>query len=377
MLPRPPALCPVLAVAVVLGASAALGACGDEEKPFSEEALIKDATPSVAQINVQKGDNVSGGSGVVLDAKQALVLTNAHVVAGASALRARVGDDPDTEGPARVVALAPCEDLAVIQLTERPAGLEAMPLGSSSGVKLGQHVTALGYPVSFDETPTIVATDGTVSSLDVAAEPDPSLPRYESTIQHQAPINPGNSGGPLIDDDGRLVGMNTLGNTVQNDRPVQGQGYAITVDRIKTFLPDLKAGTSTADAGWSLVPLSAVPVIEVFATDPAWKADGRAELGAKTAAEIERRGIDGLFVAGTSTGSPADDVDIASGDIVTSIEGSSVTTFEDTCKILESSAPGEKLRVRGRYLNSAPSYRKVLNPWSAGMVLEEDQEEAR
>lgn len=363
-----------IAVILLAGTALVFAACGDEEKPFSEEALIKDATPSVAQINVQKGDNVSGGSGVVLDAKQALVLTNAHVVAGASALRARVGDNPDTESPARVVALAPCEDLAVIQLTEKPAGLQAMPLGSSAGVKLGQHVTALGYPVSFDETPTIVATDGTVSSLDVAAQPDPSLPRYESTIQHQAPINPGNSGGPLIDDDGRLVGVNTLGNTMQNDRPVQGQGYAIAVDRIKRFLPDLKAGRSTADAGWSLVPLSAVPVAELFATDPAWKADGRAELGARTAAEIEQRGIDGLFVAGTATGSPADEVDIAYGDVVSSIEGTSVTTFEDTCKILESSAPGEKLRVRGRYLTSAPSYRKVLNPWSAGMVLEEQEE---
>lgn len=364
----------VLASAVLCAIVALTGCGSDEQKPFSEERLVANVTPSVVQINTQKGDLTSGGSGVVIDAGRALVLTNAHVVAGASALRARVGDDPDTESPARVVALAPCEDLAVIELTEAPSGLKPLPLGSSADVKLGQHVTALGYPVSFDETPTVVATDGTVSSLDVAAEPDPSLPRYEPTLQHQAPINPGNSGGPLVDDDGRLVGVNTLGNTLQNDRPVQGQGYAITVDRIKKFLPDLKAGRSTADAGWSLVPLSAISVTEAFASDPAWKADGRADLGARTEARIAREEIDGLFVAGTSTGSPSDDVDIAFGDLVTTIEGTSVTTFEDTCKILESSAPGEKLRVRGRYLNSAPSYRRVLTPWSAGMVLEEQDE---
>lgn len=349
-----------------LVAAASLSACGGGEE-FSEAQLVSDVRPSVVQITGRVGDSVSSGTGVVIDAKRGLVLTNAHVIAGASALRAKAGDRAATEGPARVVAQAPCEDLAVIAFSEPTAGLKALPLGDSSKVEVGQHVTALGYPTSFEnpEQQRVVATDGTVSSTNVAAEPDPSLPRYTSTIQHQAPVNPGNSGGPLVDDDGRLVGINTLANTQQNDRPVQGQYYAISVNHAKRFLPSLTAGRDRAYLGWSLAPLATVPVADVFAGDTDWKADGRARLGAETQAELERSGVDGMFVLGSDTGSVAQEANIIFGDLVTSIEGASVTSMKDACAILESKAPGDQVKVRGRYLNSAKDAGQVLKRWSA------------
>jgi S1-C subfamily serine protease len=162
-----------------------------------------------------------GGSGVVVDAERGLVLTNAHVAVGLEGTKARVGDDASTETPARLVAAAPCDDLAVMLLVNKPQNLQAIQLGDSSGVKQGDHVTVLGYPGTFEEqrlgenvnqAQQLVATDGNVSAVNVAATPDPSLPRFASTIQHQAPVNPGNSGGPLVNDKGQLVGINTLRN---------------------------------------------------------------------------------------------------------------------------------------------------------------------
>ncbi len=362
-MPRPSSRILVCATMLL---SAPLSGCGGSEE-FSEEQLIADVRPSIVQITGRVGDSVSSGTGVVIDAERGLVVTNAHVIAGASALRAKAGDRAETEGPARVVAQAPCEDLAVIAFSERTPGLKALTLGDSSTVELGQHVTALGYPVSFEnpEEQRVVATDGTVSSTDVAAEPDPSLPRYASTIQHQAPVNPGNSGGALVDDDGKLIGINTLANTEQNDRAVQGQYYAISINHAKRFVPSLKAGKDAAYVGWSLAPLASVPVAEVFASDTDWAADDRARLGAQTQATLERSGIDGMFVLGSDTGSTAQKANIIFGDLVTTVEGASVTSMQDVCEILESTTSGDQVKVRGRYLNSAKDGDQVLNRWSA------------
>jgi S1-C subfamily serine protease len=365
---RPPTVAALLLLGLALPGVAG---CGSDEEPFSEEALIEETRPSVVQISGRRGDGAPSGTGFVLDARRGLVLTNDHVIAGATALRGRAGDRAATEGPMRVVGRAPCEDLALLAFTEPTPGLRALELGDSASVKPGQHVTALGYPTSFEDRARqrVIATDGTVSSVDVAAEPDASLPRYAATIQHQAPVNPGNSGGPLVDDDGRLVGINTLANTEQSGRAVQGQYYAITVNHAKRFLPALRAGRDRANAGWSLAPLAAVPVAEVFAGDESWKADGRAELGARTQARLEQEGVDGMFVLASDTDSTAQRADIVFGDLVTEIEGTPVTSMRDVCDVLESAAPGAKVKVRGRYLNSAQDADQVLKPWSAQIVL--------
>lgn len=359
-------LLPVLAVCAI-----PLGACGGDDESFSEEALVEQVRPSLVSITGRTGDSASGGTGFVIDADRGLVLTNEHVVAGTSALRARVGDRADTEGPARIVAQDPCQDLALIQLTERPESLRALKLADSAKVKVGQHVTALGYPASYADPAKqrMVATDGTVSSVDVEATPSSSLPRYSSTIQHQAPVNPGNSGGPLVNDDGEVVGINTLANTVQNERAIQGQYYAITANHAKDVLPGLRAGTSTGYLGWSLAPLASVPVAEVFAADESWKADGRAALGARTEAALKSEGVDGLFVMGSDTGSPAARSDIVFGDLVTEVEGASVSSVAEVCDILESKQVGDTITVRGRYLNSAKDAEQVLHRWRAVLTL--------
>jgi serine protease Do len=228
--------------------------------PFHTEAqLIARVAKSTVKLVGTVGKDTSEGSGVIVDASRSLVLTNAHVISGVVALKVVLNDGTDVAG--RVLAQAPCDDLAVVEITQKPAAaasLVALPLGDSATLQAGDNVTALGYPTSLQqsgkEKPS--ATEGIVSALDIGAEFDASLPKYVSLIQHQAPINPGNSGGPLVDDHGRLVGINTLANTLANGRAIQGQYYAISVNHIKQLLPTLSAGKSSSNLGWDIIPNS-------------------------------------------------------------------------------------------------------------------------
>jgi S1-C subfamily serine protease len=353
-----------------------LAACGSSSKPkpkppagLTQVQLVAKVTPSVVEITGKEGDSVVGGSGVVIDASRGLVLTNAHVVAGLASITAKVGDNAATSGPAQVLATAPCDDLAVIQLVNKPAGLKAVPIASSALVKSGQNVTAFGYPASFEnpEQQSVVTTTGTVSSPNVSADPSPDLPHYPSTIQHQAPINPGNSGGPLVDAQGNLLGLNTLGNTQQNGRAIQGQYYAISSDHIKQLLPSLEAGKSQGNVGWDLAPIDLVDVTSQFANDSRWN-DRR--LGAVVARDLSKPpATTGLYDLGAVTGSAAAKVDLGWGDVIDHIEGTPVKTVADVCSIVQSHSPGSKLLVRGVFLNSAPKAKDIFARWHATVTL--------
>jgi S1-C subfamily serine protease len=351
------------------GAALVAGCGGGGSSTLSQQDLITKVKPTVVELSGKRGENTVGGSGVVIDAKKGLVLTNEHVVAGVSALKAKVGDNAATAGPARVLAQAPCDDLAVVQLVNVPAGLKQIKIGSSGKVKSGEQVTVLGYPASFSnpETQTVVSTNGTVSSTNVAAEPDPSLPKYPSTIQHQAPVNPGNSGGPLVNGKGELIGINTLGNTQQGGRTIQGQYYAIAMDRINSILPNLVAGKSQGYVGWSLAPVDQVNLSKAFADDPVFQS---ASLGTTVQNILQKNNVKGIYVIDSTTGSPARNAKLGFGDLILSIENTPVKSVSDVCDIIQSHGAGDKLLVRGRYLNSASNTNQILVRWRTQVNLQ-------
>ena len=323
------------------------------------------AAPSTVALHAKQGEDDVGGTGVIFDAAKGLILTNAHVIAGTAALKARVGDQPEV--PARVLGVAPCEDVAVVQFATVPPGLKAIKMGSSASVANQDEVTALGFPASFADPASqkLVSTLGTVQSPDVAAEPDRSLPRYPHTIQHSATINPGNSGGPLLNDKAELIGINTLANTGTDRQEVQGQFYAISVDHIRPMLADLSAGKSQADPGWSLAPFSEVPLSEVFEAT----GYGTAEQGRQADQLLIDAGIDGMFVFGSNPGSPAEKARIVGGDLVEEVQDVPVTSVKEVCDVLQSATPGQKLKVEGRYLTSGGTEKDFGDRWQVEMSL--------
>jgi S1-C subfamily serine protease len=362
-----------LIVLLVVLAGSLMAGCGGKNK-LSQTELIDKVKPTVVRIQGKE----RGGSGVVIDTKRGLILTNAHVAVGLTAMKARVGDVESSEGPAQLVAAAPCEDLAVIKLVTQPPNLEAIDIGSSDKVKAGQHVTVLGYPGSFQEekktgaagqAEKLVATDGTVSSANIAATPTPALPRFPSVIQHAASVNGGNSGGPLVDDSGKLVGINTLGNTGQAGE-VQNQFYSISIDHIKSLLPKLEGGHSLAFLGWDLTPLSTIDLQDVFANDADYSSEGGASLGADVAQKLnEPPQDDGMYVLRSQTGSPAREANLGYGDLVETIEGQPVTKMQDVCDIISSKAPGEKVAVRGIQINSGHTRDDIFKKYDVELTI--------
>ena len=320
------------------------GFAGCGEGKMTTKEVFEKGRPATVEISGKQGENPSGGTGVIYDAKRGLVVTNAHVVTGLTSLKAKVNDQ--TTVPVRVLGVAPCEDLAVVQMQNKPEGLKQASFGKSKDITNQDEVTALGYPTSFEdpEKQKVVSTNGTVQSPNVSATPDKSSPKLPATIQHSATINPGNSGGPLFNDKGELVGINTLYNPGE-ERPVQGQYYAIASDHAKQIVSQLASGKSLANPGWNLAAFSEVPLSRFFEQT----GFGTAEEGTLADRQLASRGVDGVFVTGVESGSAAEKADppVEPGDLIRSINGTPVPTVADACEVLQSASPGQALKING------------------------------
>jgi S1-C subfamily serine protease len=215
----------------------------------SPEEIVADAKKRTVLVKARIPGGTSGGTGFVLDAGHGLVVTNFHVVNGGT--RFAVGVDGNLRG-ATIAGAAPCDDLAVLRVTDH-SGMETFPLGSQQELKQGEQVVAVGYPASAALDDNLTSTAGVVSRVKSSFEaPAPDAPSFANVVQTDAALNPGNSGGPLIDERKHLVGVNTATLTSIGSSPIQGQGYAIGVDRVKEVVSTLRSGHSQGWAGFGL-----------------------------------------------------------------------------------------------------------------------------
>lgn len=299
-----------------------LGGCGgdDKPKPLTQTQRVEQAkkfTVSITGTSPQPDEQgqlqtvQSGGSGIVVDPRQGLVLTNYHVVSGLRSIKVKVGTNTS---PARIEAAAPCQDLAVIKMTTPPPGLRAAKFGGT--VRAGQHVTAVGFPGSPGEGDEFedrayAATEGSVS-VPKSEINDPTLPRLPNVIRMQTPISGGNSGGPLINDRAEVVGVVTLGSAAEG---TQQQNNAIAASQARTVLNQLRTGKNEAYVGWGLT--------------------------------VVGRNNDLVQVDGVDPGGPADTSKFRPGDVLTQVDGQTVDNVGDVCDILESKTPGSTIKVNG------------------------------
>jgi S1-C subfamily serine protease len=353
----------IVVAAVVAGGGSDKKTTTEAGKPaavLSAKEIAKRATPSTVSLTGKQGNYIVGGTGWVYDGAKGLLVTNAHVVQGVAALKGRMSDG--TEIPAQIIGVSPCDDIAVVRLTTVPAGLAALPLGDSKLVENGDNVTALGFPVSFDDPSTqkVVVTTGIVQSPNVVAQAGLSIPKLPSTIQHSATINHGNSGGPLLNDRGEVIGVNTLTNP-----DAQGQFYAIAINVVRQSLPDLAAGKSKANVGWDLQSFDEAYVHDAFE---------KTGYGTREEADAAEKWLQsdpptrGLLVFGVDVKSPAEDAHIEGGDFIHKVNGVVVPSVADVCDILVSAAPGKPLVVEGYYLTKGGSH-EAFDPWRSDLKL--------
>jgi len=177
--------------------------------------------------NVPRGT----GSGFLWD-ERGHVVTNNHVVQGASGAQVRLSDGRDVS--ASLVGVSPAHDLAVLRIDVDNLP-PALPIGTSADLRVGQTTYAIGNPFGLDWT----LTTGLVSALDRSLASEDGRQLIEHLIQTDAAINPGNSGGPLLDSAGRLIGVNTL--IYSPSGASAGVGFAVPVDTVNRVVPQLIA----------------------------------------------------------------------------------------------------------------------------------------
>lgn len=186
----------------------------------AQEAAIAKVKPSVVQINVTTASANAIGSGVIIDSR-GYIVTNNHVISGAQSIEVVLYDGTRLTG--QVVGTDAADDLAVIKVTTQKT-LTAVSFGDSSKLTVGQDVLAIGNPLGITES----VTSGIVSALNRTVTESQGGATINNAVQTDAAINPGNSGGALIDLQGNLIGIPTLGAIdTEFNTPANGVGFAI------------------------------------------------------------------------------------------------------------------------------------------------------
>ena len=261
------------------------------------------------------------GSGFLWDDRGHIV-TNNHVVAGASAATVRLSDGRDV--PAKLVGVSPAHDLAVIRIdvTDVPA---ALPIGRSGDLRVGQTTFAIGNPFGLDWT----LTTGIISALDRSLPTeDGSL--IEHLIQTDAAINPGNSGGPLLDSAGRLIGVNTL--IFSPSGASAGVGFAVPVDTVNRVVPQLVA------TGAYVRPTLGIEVDErlnQLITQQA-RVEGVVVLRVSAGSPAASAGLRGVQVQGER---------VIPGDIIVAVDGDEVESVARLLAALDDHQIGDTVRL--------------------------------
>lgn len=275
---------------------------------------VERVSPSVAKIDVKLSSSRRGGgsgSGFVFT-PDGLVLTNSHVVRGASriqltfndgqqALATLVGEDADT-------------DTAVLRTDARV--LQPAVLGNSRNLRVGQLVIAVGNPFGFQFT----VTAGVISALGRSMRSTTGR-MMEEVIQTDAALNPGNSGGPLVNSRGEVVGINTA--TIQS---AQGLCFAIGIDTAKLVASQLLQFGRVRRA-WIGIAGQNVP------------------LPRRLAHEYQLNTSTGILVVSVEEGSPASRAALEEGDIITSIAGQHVAGIDELHRLLTAECAGEQLSM--------------------------------
>jgi len=304
------------------------GELGADEK--STIAVFKMVSPSVVHItNIAQMRNVitasvddvpqGTGSGFIWD-EAGHIVTNYHVIEGATSTEVTLADGTTYEG--KIVGTARDKDVAVIKIDAPPSKLAKIMIGTSGDLQVGQKVLAIGNPFGLDQT----LTTGVISGLGREITSKSQRKIYD-VIQTDAPINPGNSGGPLLDGQGRLIGINTA--IYSPSGASAGIGFAVPVDTVNLVVPQI------LNLKGEVRPVLGVNILS----------DG----------EMRQIGVIGVGIRNITRGGPADRAGLTGlqqgaqglelGDVITKIDGNPVTKTADLFRVLDRRRIGDTVEL--------------------------------
>jgi S1-C subfamily serine protease len=327
--------------AVTLASPAADRGDGDG---LSVNQIYSEASPGVAYIEADVarrqtpfspfgpqggGGGTATGSGFVID-DEGRIITNAHVVDGAGHITVKLSEDGDTYD-AELLGEDESTDIAVLDIEAPADELDPIALADSSEVSVGDAVVAIGNPFGLDHTATAGIVSGVQREID-----SPNGFQILDAIQTDAPINPGNSGGPLLDSQGRVIGVNSQIESAGGNGNV-GIGFAVPINTAREVAQQLIDDGEVQHAFLGISGADLTPeVANVLNID----ADG------------------GAIVQSVVDGSPADEAGIeagdsqitidgqplrAGGDVIVALDGEPVESMSDVIAAVDSKQPGDEL----------------------------------
>jgi S1-C subfamily serine protease len=276
-------------------------------------SILEAARPAVVRIDVGGRARIEGtGTGFIIDSN-GVIVTNAHVVEGNDTVEVHLADGRALRG--EVVGADSRLDLAVVEVDE--TGLPTLELGDSDTLQVGDAVIAIGNALGLSEGSGATVTTGIISGLDrVVDVGDETL---FNAIQTDAAINPGNSGGPLVDSNGRVVGINTA---IASPGTSNNVGFAISISSAKPVIDALREGEEPKIA---FLGVTSEPL---------------------TADVAEELGVDqGAVVVDVASGSGAADAGIERGDVIVEVAGTAVDSVEDVASAVRKQSPGDQIEV--------------------------------
>lgn len=284
------------------------------------------------------------GSGSIID-RRGYVVTNVHVISDAYKIYISLSDGTQYEG--RVVGTDAASDIAVLKF-DPPKGVElkTIPFGDSDKLKVGQKLIAIGNPFGFERTMTTGIVSGLGRPIQSAAGTI-----IRNMIQTDTAINPGNSGGPLLDTAGRMIGINTM--IYSTSGSSAGIGFAVPVNTARRVVSDLiqygSVRRGVIDAAYvqltsSIASYARLEINRGLLVSQIQKGGNAEKAGIQAGTEAVRYGSsrNGRII-------------YLGGDVITAIDGISVTSLADYYSILESKRPGDTVKVtvyrKGKYLD--------------------------
>lgn len=269
------------------------------------------------QRQIQTPKRSGAGSGVILTS-DGYIVTNNHVVEDADEMTVKLNDN--REFKARIIGTDKSTDLALIKI--EATGLQAIKVGNSDNLKLGEWVLAIGNPFSLTST----VTAGIVSAKARSLNATPGS--IDSFIQTDAAINPGNSGGALVNAKGELVGINAM--LYSQTGSFSGYGFAIPTAIMNKVVDDLKKYGTVQRA---LLGISGMDVSSYI--------DSQKENGK----DVDFGTVNGIYVAEVSADGAAAEGGLKEGDVLTTIDGKNIEKFGELQEILTNHRPGDKVNV--------------------------------
>jgi S1-C subfamily serine protease len=274
------------------------------------------------------------GSGIVLD-DQGHILTNNHVIEGASKIQVKLGES-EHEYTAEVVGTDPASDLALLKVEAPASELTPLKLGDSSKMEVGDPVVAIGNPFGLDRT----VTSGIVSALQRQIQAPDGF-SIDNVIQTDAAINPGNSGGPLINGAGEVIGINSqieTGGSGSNGNV--GIGFAIPINTAKEVIHELETKGSVEHAYLGIEGGSITPELAKAVNLPVEK--GVLIQSVEKGGPAEKAGIEGGSTQATIAGAEI----TLGGDIITEAEGKKIDGMEEIIELVNGKKPGEEVTLK-------------------------------